>query len=499
MANPEPLKLARHGGSAPLVGEQDVSDQTGGADRKGGVCAGGDIGVTRPLRAGIGAARLYCVGFGAIGGLLTVWYVPHVITLREVLFVIAFSVCGYLARGWRWGGETFRHLLRVLATYLIFLGWMLLVITFVSPDKRGSLAEFWHEWIAASVCFPLGALFAAVSRRLHPIRWESHVLSVLVIPLTLLVGIRNLDALFLWVQTGAVPWQVVRIVQNKHDMSILANLLVAVMVAEALVRLRSERRVLPLPGWLMGVLYGAALFSNYLGMSRNGNLELIVITGCGLALFTMDHWSSMRWHSLAAGLGVVLVLAGGFYATSVVTDPRWTLLVGSIRLGWDSERHLGWLDPEHDNLPTLPDGRLADGSAFERTANLKEALKLAWEHPWGWNIDRDGFHRLVFAKYQHGRRRGASLYGWLDIAIMVGVVGLGLWLAFLIQAGRLGWRTYARQGRPLAALLLLVVVAFGFRSGIDSIVRDHFLEQFMFLVGALVTGATLEDDAPTGP
>lgn len=80
---------------------------------------------------------------------------------------------------------------------------------------------------------------------------------------------------------------------------------------------------------------------------------------------------------------------------------------------------------------------------------------------------------------------------------MVGVMGLGLWLIFLFLAARLGARGYTRRGRPLALLLLLVVVAFGFRSAIDGIVRDHFLEQFMFLVGLLAMGATLEETAPT--
>jgi hypothetical protein len=416
-------------------------------------------------------------------------------TIRTTLFVIALAVFGFLS-GWApWTGRNLRGLGGILGTYTAFLVWMLFVIACVSPDKRASLSEFWHEWVVAALNLVLGVVVATGSRRVAPAGWKGHFFAVLTFPLAILVMVRNGDALVQWIQTGAVPWQVVRIVHSKHDMSVLANLLIAVLLAEVLVRLRSGRRTLSLPAWLMGALAGAALFSNYLGMSRNGNLELIVIVMCGLLLFAVDHRRSMRWHQLAGGIGIALVLAGGYYVTSVVTDPRWTLLVESMKIGWDSERHLSWLDPEHPDNPILPDGRRADGSAFERVANLKEALKLVREHPWGWNIDRDVYHRLIYAKYRQGRQRGASLSGLLDVAIMVGVVGLGLWLAFVVQAGALGAKAYVRHGDILPALLLLLVVAFGFRSGIDSIIRDHFLEQFMFLVGLLGAGAMADERA----
>ena len=91
---------------------------------------------------------------------------------------------------------------------------------------------------------------------------------------------------------------------------------------------------------------------------------------------------------------------------------------------------------------------------------------------------------------------GHSHVGYIDLAISVGFPGLLLWLAFIGLLMASGWRAY-RTGRSIWGLILLFTVAgYAIRCGIDSIIRDHILEEFMFFAGLSAAALATEERAP---
>ena len=84
-------------------------------------------------------------------------------------------------------------------------------------------------------------------------------------------------------------------------------------------------------------------------------------------------------------------------------------------------------------------------------------------------------------------RTGHAHNGYLDMALSAGQPGLVLWLAFFSTAIWYGVRHYSRSGNPYAIALILLICAFALRGALDSIFRDHIVEEFMLCAG-LLTG-----------
>jgi len=58
-----------------------------------------------------------------------------------------------------------------------------------------------------------------------------------------------------------------------------------------------------------------------------------------------------------------------------------------------------------------------------------------------------------------------------------------LWLGFFVSLMRMAWKRSRAVHNHAAMLLMLVLVDFGARMVLDSVIRDHMLQQFMFLAG----------------
>ncbi len=122
-----------------------------------------------------------------------------------------------------------------------------------------------------------------------------------------------------------------------------------------------------------------------------------------------------------------------------------------------------------------------DVSVYLRIAWLKEGLLLVRDHPFGIGFDRNAFGHGLKAKY--GRGVGHSHSGLLDMAIGLGIPGALLWLGFFASLAAIAWRRHRASGNYAAILLLLLLLDYGVRMVLDSVIRDHMLQQFMFLAG----------------
>lgn len=102
-------------------------------------------------------------------------------------------------------------------------------------------------------------------------------------------------------------------------------------------------------------------------------------------------------------------------------------------------------------------------------------------------IETHGGGRIDTKYQQSGTYNGAHSHsGILDFAIATGVPGACLWLTFM---GALAWAGFSafRAGNLMIGLVLIFIVSgyFG-RTLVDSVIRDHFLQVFMFLSALLL-------------
>jgi len=236
-------------------------------------------------------------------------------------------------------------------------------------------------------------------------------------------------------------------------------------------------------GDLKRVELAVALASVFIERMRNGIIVLALLllaTGL-LSLFALRP--RLRKTALVTATVALFLIAIGGLGVATAIKPiasNFKDLVASVSIAWDTERYTAWRD-DKQAPPVLPSGETIDTSVYQRIAWFKQGLLIAREHPLGVGFGRNAFGHGLKAKYGEGG--GHSHSGLLDLAIGTGVPGIILWLGFLASLGYLAWKQYRHTRSFAALLLLLLLLDFGARMFLDSIIRDHMLQQFMFLVG----------------
>lgn len=440
--------------------------------------------------------------------LFAIWPVQHSISLRELLLASSAMLCGYLA--WRLRPFSgWRELAWPLVLYSALTAWLFVVAVFISPETVWSLGEIRGQWLKGVLALSIGIWAGQVfvsERRLAVL--------IVVLFLILLLHLLYVDVMATWVvlEAGRNPGYYAALAAGTSDLivgdilgilrtflwgkymlthmpdksSLLSNLAVYFLFVEVYLRIRHNQRILPVNRLVVAFALLATIASLYVVRTRNGIVEIVVAMLLFLAVFILvnRHISSRR---LLAGAAGALLLISALSYSSYQADSRWKTLWQTIPIALDTETHRGWLDLNvaDSQLPRLADGTPVNRSNYMRIARLKGGAVLAIENPLGVGYGRNAFGHAVKEKY--GVSSSHSHSGLLDIAIGAGIPGALLWLAFLASLVALGVRGYRLNRDHYSILLILIAGGFSTRMVLDSVVRDHMLQMFLFLAGLLAT------------
>ena len=428
--------------------------------------------------------KLEIIGLTLLGLLFFVWPVPRTISLRDLLLVLILLVSAYLA--WRQGGSRGnpRALLTPAILFVTLTTWMYFVALFISPESAWSIDELSSQWIRALVALVAGAVVAMAVR--SDSGFKQKILLVIFAALLLHVLIVDILALKQWSQELMAHQEFGRIsglAGGPDKSNYLTNLFMCFLLAELLYRLLSKKRALPFGNVFLGSAVGIALFSMFAERMRNGVAVFALMLLIAGLLWLLAQKSRLRKTGLVAGAAAlaVITLGGLGLAVAIKGGSDLKKLIETAPVAWDTEHHQGWLDEKKYGLPALPSGETVDPSAYMRIAWLKQGLLIIGEHPLGIGFGRNAFGHGLKAKY--GQGGGHSHSGLLDFAIGTGVPGTLLWLGFFVSLMRLAWKRFRATQSYAAILLMLLLLDFGARMFLDSVIRDHMLQQFLFLVG----------------
>lgn len=454
------------------------------------------------------AKVLSLAGLALVALLFAVWPVAHTISLRDLLLVLVLGVFAYLAvrarpTGW-WHGLEWP-----LGLYVVLTLWLLVVALLISPETAWSLDEIRGQWLKGLFAMLAGGLVALVFAR------AGRMTACLVI----IVGVLLLHTLYVdavavkglvgaWLDpdlrlgslirhTGIAPgaegynyftllrcceWDIEMLTAGPDKSNYLTNLLIYFLLADIFIRSTYRRRLLPLGNGILAFFFLLALFSFYVEAVRNGVLEIVLVMFVFASLLIYHNRQRLPGKLLLFGaLGLVLVPVLIGYV-SYRTDPRWQSLRQTIPIALDTTTHKAWLDL-NSPVPLLPSGEPVNRSNYMRIARLKGGMELVLDNPAGVGYGRNAFGHAVKQKY--GVSSSHSHSGLVDMAIGAGIPGALLWLAFLVGLGALAARGVARRRDDASVLLLFVVTGFGVRMVVDSIIRDHMLQMFLFLAALL--------------
>lgn len=436
-------------------------------------------------------------------GLIFVWPIQYTIALRNgllglLLLLMIWGLWCNRASGFRPYGD----LVGVSGTALLLLtGWIVVQAALISPFPEKAFQEITGQWLKGLACFMLGTLVVGMGAIHRPYNRRPIWLWLITLVLGLQVTLTVADGFYLYAQTGAFQLGIARLMGHKALASYVCNTLFAVLAADILGRIFFRKRLLPMP--LVGVLglIVLGLVCTWIIQARNGLIGL----GSLLLSCLVIVWLERRAQAQAGKLGLILALIAALFVAfawgNYKTDPRWQKFEESASLGWNLDASHAWIKPAVHHYPLMSNGEQVDVSAYERAAWIKSGVILAMQHPLGLGYDRSSYGRARALHYGPDAQEGVgdhSHSSLIDLAIGIGIPGLLLWMIFLVALVCAGWRAFNRSHNAEGLVLIFLVTGFFGRSLIDSNIRDHMLEQFMFLA-ALLLAEIRRPDTPDNP
>lgn len=424
-----------------------------------------------------------------------VWPLPHTIALRNGLMAILLVTLS-LQTDWRETWLCFRRAGRVVTIlYGAFTLWIVLVALFISPFREWSLGEINGQWCAGSVAALIGTTTAfQKDARIGPI-----VIMTLLGTLATQVLALDLQGIWVIVHTGA--WSHMArlggLSAGPGKASYLTNFLLSGLIAELSLRMEG-RRTLPWSSTGIVGLALACLLSVYFEAMRNELFDIVVFAGfVGIIGYRIQARHTPRRALLMAVGSLAVTLAA--IGIDLKLDPRWQTLWATIPIALDTTRHLAWLNGQRFPLPHLPNGQVVSPSNYLRIAWIKEGLKSVIANPLGVGFGRSAFGRALQLRF--GKLAGATGLNnsLITIAIGTGIPGVILWLTWFASVGRLAVSRFTGPRAFEARFLLLIILAFGVRMGLDNEMQNYTLEQFLYFLGLLVSLSIMGGGAAKQP
>lgn len=438
---------------------------------------------------------LSLLGAGLVGLLFFTWPIPHTIAARNLLMLLSLALLGYLAYKARPDWPHFVSRLRMpLLLCAAFTAWLVIGAVFASTETAWALGEIKGQWGKALLALAIGLLAAQLpgtaKNALFLLIFSALAIHVLYVDYAGLKG---------WWETGALAKRLPGLTEGPDKSNLLTNIFITLLLAEACYRAACRRRLLPFGGPVLIAFAAAAALSSYIEAVRNGMITLVILILAAAAIGIHANRGKTRLRMLLMGVLAIVVVIGAFARAYVQSDERWKGFAETLPIALDTETHKTWLDESKYPLPSLPEGRTLDASAYLRIAFLKEGALLVRDYPFGVGYGRNAFAHGLRLKYGE-EGVGHSHSGLLDLAIGAGIPGALLWLGLMASLAGIAYRQLAMQPNYFALLLVLLLIDFNVRMLLDSINRDHAQEQFMFLLGwlAIMVHDKRRDSAMSG-
>lgn len=436
-----------------------------------------------------------------------VWPMPGTIALRNGLLGLLLILCVGSAIFAKSSSLdlSLKPLRWPILIFAVLTLWIFLIGVLGADEPDLSRKEFVSQWLLPIGC----ALIAWLLVRWATVcdRQQALIKTVFYAFFSAIV-IQTVMGLWFWWEVGAVPFRnasflyIPRLIQNQLDnisyasvfdtqyvekFSFFNNLFVALLLAELVGRVLLRKRWLQVPNFiLLGGLFMAMLCSYWI-RARNGSIELVlqfIICGATMVFTYKGRYSFKRKLIFIIPVLTLILILGIVFVKS---DSRWQVFRESAAVAIDGDVQQAWL--YRKNYPVLKNGEVVDLSAYERVSWIKEGVKLVQQYPFGTGFNRNAFFDTVDREYGlNGLVRGGHSHsGLIDFVVANGIPGVLMWLFFLISCAYIGWRM-VRSGE-IAQGLAVMCLALGAinRGAIDSNIRDHVLQQFLFLLTIYMT------------
>jgi hypothetical protein len=429
-----------------------------------------------------------------MGVLFFIWPVPGTISVRDISIFLLFAIFLYSAFRTRPLYLKTKELVSPFVILGVLTIWILLEAFFISKETAWSLREVTGQWLIPLLVFVTAAL-SAVSVEEGTFFKGRNIMNLLFYILLAHILYVDLYAIYMFTNTSVLPTWVFGLTGGKDKSSYLSHFLLMMVCVEIYFRTRQKKGYLAINNSTLCLALLLTLFSIYLEGVRNGTVGAVLLLFSFILLYFFKSDRSIGKLVLISSAIVLLLLYG--YASSVsphsAQRQRWETFLETVPLALDTQNNKAWLNPNKYPYPKLKNGETVHGSNYERIAWIKEGVVLIMENPLGVGFGRNAFGHAVKRKYPADDAIAAHSHsGIVDFTIGTGLLGLLLWVLFIGYLMLSSIEKFRNKESYYGLLLFFITADFTLRSLLDSIIRDHMLQMFMFFAGLLCVLMLLE-------
>ncbi len=414
--------------------------------------------------------------------LLFIFPIPKTIALRYVtMFVLVLLMFTIKKQIW--------YLFKSPPSKIILIlsAWLLVQISW-SPYPLQVIFELKSQWINCLILFYIAYFFVSINLK------ENLFLNVIVIGLSSSVIFIFADYLLQIVTNGFPTWinghpvfsngtaLTSRVLSSKVQIAFASTLLFTLLLSEILARHIFKYKTIFLSSKIVFFLMTISLVLNFLAGARNGLIgsALTLISSAFIVIMFLKNTNIVK---KIGTLIFICFLISSMAFMAYKTDPRWSSVIDSAKLGMQFKKYQAWNDQANIPYPTLANNKVLEESAFDRAAFISAGLFFSIESPMGLGYSRKAFS---FKAYENlgGRPRHAHS-GVVEFLIGMGYPGFFLWLLFIASIVLKAIKRGREKFDVIALWGMLLPLGFMGRMVIENLARDHMLMSFMLSMGAL--------------
>ena len=363
----------------------------------------------------------------------------------------------------------------------LFIVYVFFHSIFVSLEPDWSLSEFKSHIVYPSIYFIVGLLLANYVYKSKSISKES-LITILFYSLFLHILYLDIAAIdFLW-HEGTMLRRYGGLMDSPVLPNYLTNILLAMIIAEVVYRLRVKKKVLKVSDSILLLLLVFCIFSTFIEALRLGDIALVFLgIGSSMAfLYKNKDYSAKVKSFISIGLIIVLTIP---LIYNINTDPRWAKLVETVPVAMSSSDDESFIDPAAPVLKTVS-GYEVTGSNYTRIVYAIKSFKFIGEDPMGVGFGRNAFGHALELRHPEYAKRGMHAHSAiLELSLGGGIIATLIWLSFIFVITRVSIIEFRRTLNYYAMLTLFLTMGFVGRGFVDANMRDHMFLQFMMMLG----------------
>jgi len=372
----------------------------------------------------------------------------------------------------------------IIGLLSLFIVYVFFHSIFVSLEPDWSLSEFKSHIVYPSIYFIVGLLLANYVYISKSISKES-LITILFYSLFLHILYLDIAAIdFLW-HEGRMLTRYGGLMDSPVLPNYLTNILLAMIIAEVIYRLRVKKKVLKVSDSILLLLLVFCIFSTFVEALRLGDIALVFLgIGSSMAfLYKNKEYSAKLKSFISIGLIIVLTIP---LIYNINNDPRWAKLVETVPVAVSSSEDESFMDPGAPVLKT-ESGYEVTGSNYTRIVYAIKSFKYIGEDPMGVGFGRNAFGHALELRHPEYAKRGMHAHSAiLELSLGGGIIATFIWLSFIFVITRVSIIEYRKSLNYYALLTLFLTMGFVGRGFVDANMRDHMFLQFMIMLGICI-------------